>query len=397
MTETADHPFQTNPFWRMLPAGMRRRWWMFRPLDLLARYFPLFKARRGLVVIRMDGIGDMVLFRRALDHYGDVFGVDQADITVVGCASWQSIAGEIFAGYRVLVIDEHKYAKRLLYRLYVSLRVRLLGAAVCVNDSYFRRALMADSLAWVTGAPRIVSSLPYIAERNRQEYLYYMSQVDQIVNTGFYPLHEVERHYRFLSTVAGRDIVPEIPRISWPDRSPDPDILAPGDGYAVFNPGSNEYGRRWPLDKYKDLAAKVRAAGYRVVYVGGRNEKPGEVGGDDPGVVDLMGRTTLPQLMDILNNAALVVSNDTGPAHLSIALGAPTLVIVGGGHFSSFVPYPEKICPANARFVDHKMDCYHCFWRCPKRATKFDVFPCVRDVTVDQAWHQAAQLLATKP
>ncbi len=397
MTTDPAHAFQTNPFWRMLPAGMRRRWWMFRPVDLIARYFPVFKKRRGVLVIRMDGIGDMVLFRRALDHYAAAFGVDQSDLTVVGCKSWGPIAREIFADYRVLAINEHRYARRMFYRFWVSLRVRRLGAAVCVNDSYFRRALMADSLAWVSGAPKTISSLPYIGEPNRQEFLYYLSQVSDIVNTGYYPVHEVERHYRFLSEIAGREIPPEAPQISWPDRTPAAHLLAPGAPYAVFNPGSNEFGRRWPLDKYLELAAKLRRRGLRVVFVGGPGEKPGEVSGgnagDDPEIIDLMGKTSLPELMDIMKGAALVVSNDTGPAHLSIAIGAPTLVVVGGGHFGSFVPYPETIRPANARFVFREMECYHCFWRCPKRAGKFDVFPCVAAVDVDQAWAQAADLL----
>ena len=39
--------------------------------------------------------------------------------------------------------------------------------------------------------------------------------------------------------------------------------------------------------------------------------------------------------------ASCVISNDTGPAHLSIALSVPTVVIIGGGHFGSFVPYPD--------------------------------------------------------
>ena len=406
MTATADpqpnngkksaHAFQASSFWRLMPSGMRRRWWLFRLVDLIARYFPTFKARRGLLVIRMDGIGDMVLFRRALDHYADVFKVQQSDITIVGCESWGPTTDDIFAGYRVLVINEHRYAKRMFYRLGVSLRVRRVGAAVCVNDSYFRRAMMADSLAWVSGAPRTISSLPYISERNRQEYQYYLSQVDEVINTGYYPVHEVERHYQFLSEIAGREISPEAPTIPWRDRAAPADKLAPGEPYAVFNPGSNEYGRRWPLDKYLALAAKVRERGIRVVFVGGSGEKPGEVTGDDPGIIDLMGQTSLPELLDIMKGAALVVSNDTGPAHLSIAIGAPTVVIVGGGHFGSFVPYPETIRPANARFVFQEMDCYHCFWRCPKRADKFKVFPCVAAVEVDQAWAEAEHLLAAE-
>ena len=63
------------------------------------------------------------------------------------------------------------------------------------------------------------------------------------------------------------------------------------------------------------------------------------------GVTDLTGQTTLPELLTLMKHAALVISNDTGPAHLSIALGVPTIVIVGGGHFTSFVPYPDHVCP----------------------------------------------------
>ena len=122
--EVPGHRFRSTWLWRALPSGMRRRWWVFRPFDLMARHWPVFKRPRGLLVVRMDGIGDMVLFRRTLDHYGDVFGVERSDITVLGCASWGAVADEVFAGYRVRVIDEHAFARKPLYRFRVSLWVR---------------------------------------------------------------------------------------------------------------------------------------------------------------------------------------------------------------------------------------------------------------------------------
>ena len=102
----------------------------------------------------------------------------------------------------------------------------------------------------------------------------------------------------------------------------------------------------------------------------------------------------MPELLDILKHAACVISNDTGPAHLAIALGAPTVVVVGGGHFDSFVPYPEAARPPHARFVFEEMPCYHCFWRCHLRATRFDVFPCVSAISVDAVWAEADSLLS---
>jgi ADP-heptose:LPS heptosyltransferase len=144
------------------------------------------------------------------------------------------------------------------------------------------------------------------------------------------------------------------------------------------------------------LAKKLANRGLLVIFVGGKSERPGAIHESPGRIIDLIGKTSLEKLLDLMNHAELVVSNDTGPAHLSIAIATPTLVIVGGGHFGCFVPYPEEIRPAHARFVYHRMDCYHCFWNCPKRATKFDVFPCVEAVHIDEVWRVSKQLLDAK-
>ena len=83
--KVGEHFFSTTWFWRMFPARMRRRWWLFRLFDLAARYSPVLKKNSGLLVVRMDGIGDMVLFRRALDEYSDVFNVEKAKINSNYC------------------------------------------------------------------------------------------------------------------------------------------------------------------------------------------------------------------------------------------------------------------------------------------------------------------------
>ncbi len=392
-TSVPGHHFVSGLFWRMFPGGMRRRWWLFRVFDLVARYIPVFKTRRGLLVVRMDGIGDMVLFRTSLEHYAEVFGVDKSEITILGCESWSSITTEVFADYQVLILNEHAFARWPLYRFLVSLKVRALNPQISVCDSYLRRSMMADSLVWVSGAPKTISSLPFISERTRPEYLYYLSQVDKIIPTGDYPTHEIIRHYNFLSAVSGREIKPEAPFILWRDKLPRKKHISPGVSYAVLNPGSNECGRRWPLAKYQELAETLIEKGLHVIFVGGGGERPGAIDITNEHMTNLIGKTDLPELLDLMNHAQLVVSNDTGPAHLSIALGTPTLVIVGGGHFGCFVPYPEEVCPNHARFVYHKMDCYHCFWNCPKRTSKFDVFPCVEAVSIRQVCAEAEDLL----
>ena len=384
-----------SAFWRLLPQGMRRRWWLFRVLDGIARRWPVLGSPTGLLAIRMDGIGDMVLFQQSLEHYPEAFGVNFDEITVLGCDSWQAISKEVFPKVKVVTINEHKYARNALYRLTVNFRVRLMAPAITVADAYFRRALMSDSLAWVANAPRTVVAMPYINEKTRTEYRWYMSQGWEVINTGLYPAHETIRHAVFISAVSERDIMAKTPTISWRKRKRFRQLPA---RYAVLNSGSNEYGRRWPMANYARLASWLQKKGLTVVFVGKSEEKREKdqlaVLPDGIGIIDLTGRSTLPELFDIIQGAVIVISNDTGPAHAAIALGTKTVVVVGGGHFGCFVPYPDGVAPEHARFVFEHMDCYHCFWRCHKRTDSQASFPCVEAVSMEKVQMACLDLLA---
>ncbi len=378
----------------MFPAGMRRRWWMFRPIDALVALWPAPKVKKGLVVVRMDGIGDMVMFRRALDHYAAAFGVENGDITVLGCRSWAGLADIAFAGFRVVAIDEHAFEKKGRYRLKVALWLRRQGFRVAVCDMFMRKVMTADSLVWMSRASERVVCQPFVTDRTRREYAWYLAKATRVIDTGPYPTHEGLRHFTFLSAVTGRTIPPEIPAIPWRRQAP---RLPAGGPYVVMNFGSNEPGRRWPFASFLALAQTCLAAGWRVVFVGAGQEafaKDPIARLDHPGAIDTIGTLSLPELIDVLAHAACVVTNDTGPGHLALGVGTPTVLIAGGGHFGSFVPYPPSICPPKAEFLAHSMECWHCLWRCPYRATAADAFPCVAGTTVEQVWDAVQRALA---
>ncbi|MEE2745740.1 MAG: glycosyltransferase family 9 protein [Pseudomonadota bacterium] len=390
---TLNQNYATSWFWRLLPAGMRRRWWLFRLFDLISRNWPVFGSQKGLLIVRMDGIGDMVLFRGVLESYLETFSVKREDVIILGCKSWGSIAPQIYHGYRIVIIDEHAFARQPFYRLKISLMVRKLNVKTAVCDSYFRRAMMADSLVLISAAKEIIVSLPFINEPTRSEFTYYLSQANRVIDTGPYPTHEIVRHCNFLSALGNRSVKTLEPIVSWQENSLNQIHF---DRYIVLNPGSNEYGRRWPYDKYLNIAEHMLTLGYRVVIVGGKGEKAGdhkERFGEDDRIKDISGKTQLPELMNVLKNAVITISNDTGPAHLSIALKTPTVIIVGGGHFGSFVPYPKDATPKGVKFVYEEMSCYHCFWRCHKRKDKFEVFPCVSSVTEEKVIENIMELI----
>lgn len=116
--------------------------------------------------------------------------------------------------------------------------------------------------------------------------------------------------------------------------------MSDGDGMRVgLHVGAHAPSRRWPVDRFALVAAHLRRRwGCSFVITGGRDESEdtaklvdrlGHQGVPAPTVYDLTGKTSLGSLGAVLNRLDLLVSNDTGPAHLAEAVGTPTVRLFG--------------------------------------------------------------------
>ncbi|MCZ8379237.1 glycosyltransferase family 9 protein [Mycobacterium sp. CPCC 205372] len=107
-----------------------------------------------------------------------------------------------------------------------------------------------------------------------------------------------------------------------------PDDLAPiaGDGpFVVFHPGAAVPARRPSAERSAGMVAALRAAGHRVVVTGDPAERELTAAVAVEGALDLGGRTTLATLGAVYSRASVVVTPNTGPAHLAAAVGAPVV------------------------------------------------------------------------
>jgi ADP-heptose:LPS heptosyltransferase len=109
-------------------------------------------------------------------------------------------------------------------------------------------------------------------------------------------------------------------------------------------------------------------------------------------VNNLIGKTTLPQLVELIGNATLVVANETSAIHIAVAAKTPSVCILGGGHFERFAPYPAyfkngPVC------VYQKMECYCCNWNCIYETAGTVPYPCIDKVNLDSVWQAVLPLL----
>ncbi len=70
---------------------------------------------------------------------------------------------------------------------------------------------------------------------------------------------------------------------------------------------------------------------------------------------------TLEALLCELAGSRVVLTTESAPAHLSVALDQPTVVLLGGGHHGMFGPWTRS---QQQVWLTHPMDCYHCDWQC---------------------------------
>jgi heptosyltransferase-2 len=153
-------------------------------------------------------------------------------------------------------------------------------------------------------------------------------------------------------------------------------------------PGStNSRAKRWPAASYAALGdLLVESAGADVALIGSRDEL--EVSLDvvqrmRHSPILLTGRTELAQAVAVLSLADLLVTNDTGPAHISAALERPTLVIFGPTIPSTTRPYSPL-----AEIIRRPPDCAPCMLRdCPIDHR------CMTAITPEEVFARAVRLL----
>lgn len=160
-------------------------------------------------------------------------------------------------------------------------------------------------------------------------------------------------HPRLESDLAAQRTL--LARLGLNPEGPAPVVLCPG---AEFGPA-----KRWPVRHFATVAQRCRARGEAVWILGSGKDRPftEAIAAAAPGTLDLGGRTSLAEAVDLIALARVVVSNDSGLMHVAGALGRPVVGLYGSSS-PLFTP------PLGDRAVVLSVDlpCRPCFAReCP--------------------------------
>ncbi|KYC29157.1 ADP-heptose--LPS heptosyltransferase 2 [Sterolibacterium denitrificans] len=147
---------------------------------------------------------------------------------------------------------------------------------------------------------------------------------------------------------------------------------------AIFCPGA-EFGpaKRWPSRHFAALARLLAVDGIPVWLLGSNKDTTlgdGIAQMSQGHALNLCGRTTLEQAIDLIAGARLVVSNDSGLMHVAAALARPLYALYG-----SSSPIYTPPLSAHARIISLHVDCSPCF----KRACPLGHFKCMEELKAE--------------
>ncbi len=166
--------------------------------------------------------------------------------------------------------------------------------------------------------------------------------------------------------------------------------LAAGGGPLVaLNAGAtNSRAKCWPAERFAALADRlIDERGARIVMIGAASERASAQAVLDrmarPGGVNLAGETSMAELFGLLAACDLLVSNDTGPAHIAAALGRPTLTLFGPTNEFETSPTGPRADLLRADGID----CARCMHRdCPIDHR------CMTRISADEAFARAVRI-----
>lgn len=159
----------------------------------------------------------------------------------------------------------------------------------------------------------------------------------------------------------------------------------------VVAPGASLPLREWPYFLELLVALRTRYPGYSICVVGSGGEEKWHSflrRLADPGVTDLVGRTSIDELVRLCARAAVVVANDSGAAHLAATMaGAPTVVLFGPGDPAYVAPRGPRVAVARVR----DLPCSPC--EKPYCRSPYGYQRCLRALAPEAVLEQVADIL----
>ena len=323
--------------------------------DLITLFACIGKRNRNatekVLLIRVDEIGDYLLWRKFLIDIISSSLCQQKEVHFVGNAAWKSLFEIEFSDNtftKIYWLNKTLYKTSIHYRFRFSKNIFIENYSIVINPTYSRAKRVDDS---IVKAAKANSNYGYV--RNNENYLPYEQSYDRNLYDKLLPIHhrpvfEFNRNKAFtewitqsnslITNTSLSDII-KLPEVNQKFNIPD--------NYFVVFPGSRSNKRIWSAENFA-ITSNYLYDHYKftAILAGASSDSQYGVAFENKyqhSIINLIGKTTLPETLALLKGAKCILTVDTGSIHLAASVNCLSFGIFNGSQYGRFSPYPNTV------------------------------------------------------
>jgi ADP-heptose:LPS heptosyltransferase len=303
-----------------------------------------------LLLIRLDSIGDYILFRNFIAVLKNSEKFRNYKFIFAGNIIWKDISEELDKEYieKFIWVDLKKFTNPL-YRFKKLRELSYFGYDYVISPVHSRRFFYGDAIVKFVNAKEKIGSEGDLSIMTMRQKKIADKYFTKLIDSENEIIFEFYRNKRFFENLIGIELEIKKPEINFEYKNSDVlNKFGIKEGFVVLFIGASENHKVWDAENFVKVAEYINNKyNLKIVLCGGKNDVKyadkfksffkGEY-------LDLTGMTSLIDFAKILSKSNLLITNDTFAQHLAVAINLKNIIVLfNGNDFGRFVPYPEEM------------------------------------------------------
>lgn len=304
---------------------------------------------KSLLLIRLDAIGDYVLFRNFIEVLKKSEKYKDYSITLLGNSAWKDLSEELDSEFvdEFVWLDRNRFNKDFVYRYQKLREIVACGYEVVLSPVYSREFFYGDTIVKLINAKEKIGSIGDLSNIRKWQKNISDKYYDVLVPAKSELMFEFDRNKEFFENLLGIKLDIKKPHI---DLKPKKLPFELPEKYAILFIGASASFRKWNIEGFAKIGEYLKNQfGYVIVLCGAPSDKDDALRFKecfDGSYIDLVGKTSLIELLHVIYNGNLMIANETSAPHFAVALEMTNVfVISNGNHYGRFTPYPKDMAP----------------------------------------------------
>ena len=360
-------------------------------LKILKFYTKSKLKDKTLVLVRLDAIGDFILWLQSAKYYRKIY--PGYKIILFCNQNYQELANNCNLFDKVYTLDTDilnkiSFKYNIIKRLKYLYNINNDYHEVLICDMHSRALLTSETISFLLHAKTKITLKGDYANINKRQQIITNNIYDKIIYTKN-EIFEINKNFDFIKQISNYKIEPifepidNLFNINFKNKFEKP--------YITINLGASTNKRVWPIAKFAELINHwPNIEEYQVILIGIDSEidlaKAFISSMKHNNTINLIGKLSLLDVLEIIKFTTVFIGNESSCSHIAAALNTKSVTILGGGHFGRFMPYKIKNIASNYNLpivIYKQMECFNCNWHCIYPLDNNTTWKCINQVDVN--------------